>query len=59
MVHQGRVKHFVIEKKGPEKLNIGRHDFRDLFEVISYYRRKPLFYDEAHQTVSLGNPVIH
>ena len=52
-----RVRHFPIELTEANKYYIGKHNFKDLNKVVSYYIAHPLFYDEQKRAVSLGKPI--
>jgi len=52
------VHHFPIELTADKKYNIGKHDFKTVTNIISYYKKNPLFYDECGVGVTLGNPLV-
>jgi hypothetical protein len=56
--YNDRVHHFPIELTSEKKYNIGKHDFKSLTTIISYYKKNALFYDEKGNGVTLGNPLV-
>ena len=55
--YSDRVRHFPIVLTQDGRYYIGKHNFKDLNKVVSYYQGNPLFYDDDNKAVSLGNPV--
>jgi hypothetical protein len=56
--YNDRVHHFPIELTPDKKYYIGKHHFKTVNSVISYYKKNALFFDENMQGVTLGNPLV-
>ena len=56
--YNDRVHHFPIELTPDGKYYIGKHRFKTVNSVISYYKRNALFYDDEQQGITLGNPLV-
>lgn len=56
--HSDHVHHFPIALTEDNKYYIGKHRFKTIENVISYYQRNDLFIDEDGSAVHLGNPFV-
>lgn len=57
--HDDHVHHFPIVLTEDNKFYIGKHHFKTIDSVITYYQRNDLFVDENGSVVRLGNPLMH
>ena len=56
--YNDRVHHFPIELTEDNKYYIGKHHFKTIQSIISYYKKNALFYDDNEQGVTLGSPLV-
>jgi hypothetical protein len=55
------VHHFPIEltsDKSDRRYYIGKHHFKTVEAVISYYKKNPLFYSDNGDGITLGSPLV-
>jgi hypothetical protein len=53
-----RVHHFPIELTSDQRYYIGKHHFKTVNNVIAYYQKNALFYNENGVGVTLGSPLV-
>ncbi len=51
-----RIRHFPIETTKEGELLIGKLKFKNLIDIVEYYKEKPLFFSEHKEPINLGNP---
>ena len=56
--YDDRIHHFPIEVTADKKYNIGKHDFKTVNNIILYYQKNALFYDDQDREVTLGSPLV-
>lgn len=56
MKYGNRVRHFPIKLTEDNRFYIGQHKFKNLIQIIQYYQKNSLFFNENGNPVSLGIP---
>jgi len=55
--HKNRIHHFPIKTTEAKEYYIGEHNFKTIYNIIIYYKKNFLFYDENKAGVKLGKPL--